>query len=104
MNSLCLFIPSHLVHLLELNSKGLYQSSRKEIGSCCLVSPSSTKVKLGTFSFMAEKFTKKPDAHAKLFFFQSNPIAFLLLLCNNSNGGLKDICIGHNDDSFCGEY
>jgi len=40
---------------------------------------------------MAEKFTKKPDARAKLLFFQSNPTAFLPLLCNNSNGGLKDM-------------
>ena len=29
--------------LFELNSKGLYQSSGKEIGSCCMVFPSSTK-------------------------------------------------------------
>ena len=53
----------------------------------------------------AEKFTKKPNARAKLLFFQSNhTLPFLLLLCNNSNGGLKDICIGHNYDSLCGEY
>ena len=51
-------------------------------------------------TFMAEKFTKKPNARAKLLFFQSNHT----LLCNNSNGGLKDICIGHNYDSLCGEY
>ena len=59
-------------------------------------------MKLGTFTFMAENFTKKPDARAKLLFFQSNPTAFLPWLGNNSNSGLKDICIGHNDDSFSG--
>ena len=32
---------------LELNSKGLYQSSRKEKASCCLVFPSSTKREIG---------------------------------------------------------
>ena len=34
----------------ELNSKGLYKSSGKEIGSFCLVFPSSTKHEItGTF-------------------------------------------------------
>ena len=32
-----------LANVLELNSKGLYQSSRKEKESCCLVFPFSTK-------------------------------------------------------------
>ena len=32
-----------LANVLELNSKGLYQSSRKEKQSCCLVFPFSTK-------------------------------------------------------------
>ena len=44
-------IPSHLKLLCQvlaivlkcMNSKGLYQSSGKEKGSCCLVFPSSTK-------------------------------------------------------------
>ena len=69
-----------------------------------LCSHSRQNVKLGTFTFMPEKFTKKPDARAKLLFFQSNHTAFLPSLRNNSNGGLKDICIGHNYDSLCGEY
>ena len=34
---------------LELNSKGLYQSSGKEKESCCLVFPSSTKRELRRF-------------------------------------------------------
>ena len=49
----CLF---HLVYFvkrrqsfLELNSKGLYQSSRKEKESCCLVLPSSTKCEIRHF-------------------------------------------------------
>ena len=35
--------------LLELNSKGLYQSSGKEKESCCLVFPSSTKREISHF-------------------------------------------------------
>ena len=35
--------------LLELNSKGLYQSSEKEKESCCLVFPSSTKREIRHF-------------------------------------------------------
>ena len=34
---------------LELNSKGLYQSSGKEKESCCLVLPSSTKLEMRHF-------------------------------------------------------
>ena len=34
---------------LELNSKGLYQSSRNEKESCCLVWPSSTKREIMQF-------------------------------------------------------
>ena len=34
---------------LELNSKGLYQSSGKEKESCCLVFPSSTKREISHF-------------------------------------------------------
>ena len=47
-------IPSRLIHqmlanVLELNSKGLHQSSGKEKGSCCLVFPSSTKREIRHF-------------------------------------------------------
>ena len=35
--------------LLELNSKGLYQSSGKEKESCCLMFPSSTKREIRHF-------------------------------------------------------
>ena len=35
--------------LLELNSKGMYQSSGKEKDSCCLVFPSSTKREIRHF-------------------------------------------------------
>ena len=34
---------------MELNSKGLYQSSRNEKESCCLVWPSSTKREIMQF-------------------------------------------------------
>ena len=47
-------IPSRLIHqmlanVLELNSKGLHQSSGKEKGSCCLVLPSPTKREIRHF-------------------------------------------------------
>ena len=47
-------IPSRLIHqmlanVLELNSKGLYQSSGKEKESCCLVFLSSTKREIRHF-------------------------------------------------------
>ena len=45
---------------LELNSKGLYQSSGKTQENCCFAFQSSTK--LGTFT----RRTKKGDARAKL--------------------------------------
>ena len=38
-----------LANCLELNSKGLYQSSGKEKESCCLVLPSSTKLEMRHF-------------------------------------------------------
>jgi len=38
--------------LLELNSKGLYQSSGKEKEICCLVFPSSTKREFNHFHFV----------------------------------------------------
>ena len=38
-----------LAIFLELNSKGLYQSSGKEKESCCLVFPSSTKREIRDF-------------------------------------------------------
>ena len=38
-----------MANILELNSKGLYQSSGKEKESCCLVFPSSTKREIRHF-------------------------------------------------------
>ena len=38
-----------MANFLELNSKGLYQSSGKEKESCCLLFPSSTKREIGHF-------------------------------------------------------
>ena len=49
---------------LELNSKGLYQSSGKGKESCCLVFPSLCCSRATT----AKNFTKKRDARAKLLF------------------------------------
>ena len=38
-----------VANFLELNSKGLHQSSGKEKESCCLLFPSSTKCEIGQF-------------------------------------------------------
>ena len=71
---------------LELNSKGLYQSSGKGKQDCCFVLPSSTKREIRPFHIVfvkrrqTEKYhTKKRDARAKLLFCQSKPIGFDLL-------------------------
>ena len=69
--------------VLELNSKGLYESSGKEKQSCCVVFPSSTKREIRKVhvivvqQIMAKKCRKMHDPHAKLLFFQSMHIAFL---------------------------
>ena len=66
---------------LELDSKGLYQSSGKEKESCCLVFPSSTKREKKHWrcsrARTATKCAKKRDARKKLLFCQSKPIALL---------------------------
>ena len=67
---------------MELNSKGLYQSSGKEKESCCLLFLSSTKREISQFHVVvvqrtAEKCTKKRDARVKLLFCFSKPIALL---------------------------
>ena len=71
---------------LELNSKGLYQSSGKEKESCCLVLPSSTKREIRYFHLVGrattvEKCTKKRDAGAKLLSCQMN--IKLLFFCRS---------------------
>ena len=69
---------------LELNSKGLYQSSGKEKQDCCFVLPSSTKREIRRFHIVVvqrrqtEKYhAKKRDARAKLLFCQTKPIGLL---------------------------
>ena len=62
-----------LANFLELNSKGLYQSSGKEKESCCLVFPSSTKREFRHFHVVVgqrrqRNVQKKRDARAKLLF------------------------------------
>ena len=77
-------IPSRLIRQmlhgwlsLELNSKGLYQSSGKEKENWCFVFPSSTKREIRHCTMTAKKCTKKRDAHAKLLYCQSQTIGFL---------------------------
>ena len=66
---------------LELNSKGLHQSTGKEKESCCLLFPSSTKCEIGQFHVVVvqqlQRNKKKRDARAKLLFCLSKRIAFL---------------------------
>ena len=83
---------------LELNSKGLHQSSGKEKESFCLLFPSSTKREIRQFrATTVEKCTKKRDARAKLLFGLSKPIAFLPLSLPSSlrsslvSNGMKPI-------------
>ena len=65
--------------LLELNSKRLYHSSRKEKESYCLVIPSSTKREIRQFHVVVvhrrlrSKCTKKRDARAKIMVFVCHP-------------------------------
>ena len=67
--------------LLELNSKGLHQSSGREKQKCCLLFRPRQKVKFGvsrcSCATTAQKCTKECDARAKLLFCLSKPIAFL---------------------------
>ena len=88
LNGLLALVPSRLIRqmlqiFLELNFKGLQQSSGKEKESCCLLSRPRQNVKLGSLisrcirATTAEKCTKKRDARAKLLFCLSKPIAFL---------------------------
>ena len=70
---------------LELNSKGLYQSSGKEKESCYLVFLFSTKREIRHFHVVvvqrrpAKKCTKKREARAKLLFCPSKPVAFFFV-------------------------
>ena len=71
-----------LANFLKLNSKGLYQRSRKGKESCCLVFPPSTKHEIRHFNVVVvqrrlRNVQKKRDARAKLLFSLSKLIAFL---------------------------
>ena len=70
---------SNVCNFLNLNSKGLCQSSGKEKESCCLVFQSSTKREIRHFPVVVvqRRLAKKRDARAKLLFCQSKPITFL---------------------------
>ena len=66
---------------LELNSKGLHQSSGKEkkvVVFCSRPRQNVRKFHVVVVQQLAEKCTKKRDARAKLLFCLSKPIAYLL--------------------------
>ena len=77
-------IPSRLIRQmlakgLDLNSKGLYQSSGKEKESCCLVFPFSTKREIKQFHVVVvrrrQRYVQKACCTCKVYL--SKPIAFL---------------------------
>ena len=57
---------SNFIALLELNSKGLYQSSGKEKESSCLLFPSSTKREIRQFHFVV---VQRPQRNKQKSFF-----------------------------------
>ena len=74
-------IPSRLIrqmlaNFLELNSKGLHQSSGKEKESCCLLFPSSTKREIRQFHVVVVQ--RRQRNVQKSVFCLSKSIAFLL--------------------------
>ena len=67
---------------------------RKRIRSCCLEFPSSTKREIWHFNVVVvkttdKKCTKKRDARAKLWFCQSEPVAFLPFSLTSPSSLLK---------------
>ena len=64
---------------LELNSKGLYQSSGKEKESCCLVFPSSTKREIRQFHVVVVQ-RRQRNARKSVMHVQSCCFAYLNLL------------------------
>ena len=79
-------VPSRLIRqmlaiFLELNSKGLHQSSGKEkkvVVFCSRPRQNVRQFHVVVVQQLAEKCTKKRDARAKLLFCLSKPIAYLL--------------------------
>ena len=70
-----------LAIFLELNSKGLHQSSGKEkkvVVFCSRPRQNVRQFHVVVVQQLAEKCTKKRDARAKLLFCLSKPIAYLL--------------------------
>ena len=66
--------------LLELNSKGLYQSSGKEKESCCLVFPSSTKREISHFHVLVVQ-QRHRNVHKSVMHVHSCCFANLNLYC-----------------------
>ena len=70
---------------LELNSKGLHQSSGKEKESCCLLFPSSTKREIRQFNVVVVQRRKRNDVQRSVMHVQSCCFACLnpLLFCRS---------------------
>ena len=75
-----------LANCLELNSKGLYQSSGKEKESCCLRFPSLTKPEIRHFHVVVmqwrQRNVQKSVMHVRSFCFAT--INILLFFCRSS--------------------
>ena len=69
---------------LELNSKGLYQSSGKEKESCCLVFPSSTKREIRHFHVVVvqrrQRNVQKSVMHVQSCCFANQTYCFFAVL------------------------
>ena len=84
-----LWVPSRLIRqmlaiFLELNSKGLHQSSGKEKESCCLLFPSSTKREIRQFHVVVVQ-RRQRNVQKSVMHVQSCCFACLnlLLLCRS---------------------
>ena len=64
-----------LANVLEMNSKGLHQSSGKEKESCCLLFPSSTKREIRQFHVVVVQ-RRQRNVRAKVLFCLSKNFAF----------------------------
>ena len=86
---------------LELNSKGLYQSSGKEKESCCLVFPSSTKREIRHFHVVVVQ-RRQRNVQKSVMHVQSCCFACLnlLLFCRSRSRRRKCDSRRHSTTSF----
>ena len=88
-----------MLAILELNPKGLHQSSGKEKESCCLLFPSSTKREIRHFHVVVvqrrQRNVQKSVLHVQSFCFAFLPFSLpspssLRKLPNNDDGDINE--------------